>query len=187
MRNLYNVFLGLTLLSLVVTPAVAQGPVEVQMATPPMAATPGMMWMGDGPGMMLPLLLRGADLTDQQQAQINTIMATRRGTLRPLFQQLRTAHDELAAKLLTPGEVQAGDLTSQLQHMAQLREQLSQEGLAVMLEVRKVLTPEQLAKVAQRREKMKALHREMRGLFNEKVPAPGADEPEGDVLFFQHP
>ena len=184
MKNLYKVFLAFTLLNLGVITVSAQGPIEVQM---PPGPEMGVMVMGDGPGMMLPLLLRGADLTDQQKAQIKTIMTSRRGTLRPLFQQLRAAHEELATKLLTPGEVQAGDLTPQLQQIAQLREQLSQEGLAVMLGVRKVLTPEQLAKASQRRERMQALSQEMRGLFNEKVPAPGSDEPEGDVLFFEHP
>jgi len=50
------------------------------------------------------------------------------------------------------------------------------------------LTPEeQLAKAAQRSERMQALHQEMKGLFNEKVPAPGAEESEDDVLFFEHP
>ena len=178
MKNLYKVFLGFILLGLGVTTVFAQGPMP-----PP----PGMRWMGDGPGMMLPLLLRGADLTDQQKTQIKTIMAAHRGTLRPLFQQLRTAHEELATKLLAPGDIQTGDLTPQLQQIARLREQLSQEGLAVMLEVRKVLTAEQLAKAAQRRERMQALRQEMQGLFNEKAPAPGSDEPEGDVLFFEHP
>ena len=146
-----------------------------------------MMWMGDGPGMMLPMLLRGLDLTDAQRGQIKTIMSDNRGKLHPLFQQLRTAHEEVANKLLTPGNVSRDDLAPQLQQMERLRGQLMEEGLTVMLEVRKVLTPEQLAKAAQLKERMHALHQEMRDLFNEKVPPPGPGEPEGDVMFFEHP
>ena len=56
-----------------------------------------------------------------------------------------------------------------------------------MLEVRKILTPEQLAKAAQLKARMHSLHQEMRGLFNEKVPPPGPGEPEDDVMFFEHP
>jgi Spy/CpxP family protein refolding chaperone len=128
---------------------------------------PGRM-MGDGPGMMLPLVLKGVDLTDEQEKQVHEIMEAHRATLRTLFGQLQAAHQEMAAKLFAPGEVRAEDLTGQVQRMAQLREQLTQEGLKVALEVRGILTPEQLAKAAELRERMHALHTEMRGLFKEK-------------------
>jgi Spy/CpxP family protein refolding chaperone len=64
--------------------------------------------------------------------------------------------------------VQATDLTAQMQRMAQLREQLTEEGLKVALEMRRLLTPEQLAKAAEIKDRMRALHAEMRGLFREK-------------------
>jgi len=127
------------------------------------------------------------DLNDEQENQIKTIMSNNRGKLRPLFQQLRAAHEEVANKLLTPGEVRREDLDPQLQQMEQIRGQLMEEGLSVMLEVRKVLTSEQLAKAAQLKEKMHSLHQEMRGLFNEKVPPPESGEPDDDVIFFEHP
>ena len=62
-----------------------------------------------------------------------------------------------------------------------------EEGLTVMLEVRKVLTAEQLTKAAQRKERMHALHQEMRGLFFKKKLSPPGSEEEGDVMFFEHP
>ena len=51
---------------------------------------------------------------------------------------------------------------------AQLREQLAQEGLKVGIEVRDVLTPEQLTKAAEIKDRIRALRTEMRGLFRDK-------------------
>jgi len=127
---------------------------------------PGMM--GAGPGMMLPLLLRGANLTPEQKTQVHHIMDTHRATFQTLFGQLRTAQGEVTNKLFAPGEIKAEDLTSQVQQVTQLWGQLLQEGLKTALEVRGVLTPEQLTKAAQRRDRLQALHAEMRSLLEEK-------------------
>jgi Spy/CpxP family protein refolding chaperone len=128
--------------------------------------SPGMM--GDGGSMLLPLVLKGVDLTPEQETRVQEIMAAHRPTLQTLFQQMRETHEELSAKLFTPGDVQEADLTPYLQRTAQLREQLMQEGLKVALEVRSVLTAEQLAKAAALKSRMKALHSEWRSLFKEK-------------------
>lgn len=174
------VVLGLLTVSLLCAPVYGQPPFEIAFMGP---GGPGVS-LGDGPGMMLPLLLKGVDLTTEQQVRVKEIMLTQRKTLHALFQQLHAAHEEMADKLFAPGEVTAEDLAPQVQRMTQLREQLMRNGLTVMLEVRKVLTPEQLAKAAQLKEKMQALHNEMRGLLHEK----GSEgEPEEDVLFFHNP
>jgi Spy/CpxP family protein refolding chaperone len=128
---------------------------------------PGRM-LGDAPGMMLPLVLKGIELTDAQEKQVRDIMTAHRATFRTLFSALQVAHQEVADKLFAPGEVQAEDLTTPMQRVAQLREQLMQEGLKVALAVRGILTPEQLAKAAEIKERMRALHAEMRGLFKDK-------------------
>jgi Spy/CpxP family protein refolding chaperone len=128
---------------------------------------PGRM-LGDAPGMMLPLVLKGIDLTAEQEKQVREIMAAHRATFRTLFSELQVAHKDAADKLFAPGEVQAENLTTQMQRVSQLREQLMQEGLKVALEVREILTPEQLAKAAELKERMHALHAEMRELFKDK-------------------
>jgi Spy/CpxP family protein refolding chaperone len=128
---------------------------------------PGRM-MGDAPGMLLPLVLKGVDLTDAQEKQVQEIMAAHRATFRTLFSELQTAHKDVADKLFVTGDVRAEDLTAQMQRVAQLREQLMQEGLKVALEVRGLLTPEQLAKAAELKERLRELHTEMRGLFKDK-------------------
>ena len=88
-------------------------------------------------------------------------------TFREIAGQLREAHKELADKIFAPETVQEADLAPQVQRVAQLRQQLMQAGLKVALEVRGVLTPEQLAQASQLKDRMRSLRTEMRGLFGE--------------------
>ena len=124
--------------------------------------------MGDAPGTMLPLVLKGVDLTAEQEQHVHDIMKAHRATFRALFRELQGAHKDVADKLFAPGNVQAEELATQMQRVAQLREQLMQEGLKVALEVRGVLTTEQLTKAAEIKDRMRALHTEMRQLFKDK-------------------
>jgi Spy/CpxP family protein refolding chaperone len=126
---------------------------------------------GDGTGIALPLLLRAANLTPDQKAQVRQIMANHRVTLRELFNQLRRAQDQMANRLFSTGRLQEADLAPQVQQIAQLRNQLAEEGLKVVLEIRGVLTPEQLAKAAQLKSQMQSLQSQIRSLW-------GSDRPE---------
>ena len=126
---------------------------------------------GDGTGIALPLLLRGANLTADQKSQVQQIMANHRAALRDLFSQLRSAQDQMANKLFSTGRLQEADLAPQVQQIAQLRNQLADEGLRVVLEIRGVLTPEQLAKASQLKSQVQSLHSQMRSLW-------GPDRPE---------
>ena len=124
-----------------------------------------MMFGGDGPGMMLPLVLRHANLTSDQQAQVHKIMETDHQNLQALFKQLQSANDQLADKLFATGVVQASDLTPQVQQITQLRQQLMEQGLKTALAIRAILTPDQLAKVSQLKSRMEKLQAEMRSVF----------------------
>jgi Spy/CpxP family protein refolding chaperone len=156
------VFLGLIVLSLWTAPVFAQ---HHMMMGPP---GPGGMMMGDGPGMMFPLMFRKLDLTADQQTQVQNIMASHRDTFHSLFQQLETANNAMTDKLFAPGEFKVEDLASQTQSVSQIRDQLMQEGLKVALEMRGVLTPDQLTQAAQLKDQMRAIHAEMRSLFEGK-------------------
>ena len=125
---------------------------------------------GDGTGIALPLLLRAANLTPDQKAQVRQIMANHRVTLQELFNQLRAAQDQMANKLFSTGRLQEADLAPQVQQIAQLRNQLAEEGLRVVLEIRGVLTPEQLAKASQLKSQMQSLHSQMRSLWGQDRP-----------------
>jgi Spy/CpxP family protein refolding chaperone len=162
MKKVSAVFLGLVALSLWTAPVFAQH--HLRMGPP----GPGGMMMGDGPGMMLPLMLKKLELTAEQDTQVQNIMAAHRDAFKTLFTKLEAAHEEMANKFFAPGELNTADLTSQTQGMSQLREQLMNEGLKVALEIRGVLTPEQIAKAAQLKDQMQALHAEMRSLFEDK-------------------
>ena len=141
----------------------------------PARAQSGMAMHGRGAGgrdaaMMLPLLLQGANLTPEQDAKVRQILSARRAASQALVEQLRQAQDELADKLFAAGSLKEADLQPQLQKIAQLREQLLRESAKVGLEVRAILTPEQLGKAAQAKDRMRQLQNEMRQLWQSGRP-----------------
>lgn len=158
MKKASVVLIPLLMLSLWASLASAQGGPRMH----------GGMMGGGGPGILPPLVLKNLDLTDEQETQVKGIMETHRETFRALFSQLKATHEALADKFYAPGEVNASDLTPQTQQMNQLQEQLTNEKLKVDLEVREVLTPEQLTKAAEIKNQMKAMHAQMRSLFEEQ-------------------
>jgi Spy/CpxP family protein refolding chaperone len=138
----------------------ANGPRGHHMGGPPMGG--GMM---EGPGMILPLIMKHADLTPDQQTQVHQIMQADRQQLHDLFSQMHTANDALVNALLAPGTVDQQSLTSQMDQIAQLRQKLMEQGLKSALAIRGVLRDDQLAKVAQLKDKMQALHTQMHQLM----------------------
>jgi Spy/CpxP family protein refolding chaperone len=131
------------------------------MGPPPM----GRMMHGDSPAMILHMVMKQADLTPDQRHQVQQIMEADHQQLRTLFAQLQAANSQLADKLLAPGTVQAADLAPQVQQITQLRQQLMEQGVKTALAIRAVLTPQQLAKVAQTKDRVEKLQAEMRSLF----------------------
>jgi len=123
--------------------------------------------MGDGPSAMLPLVLKHAGLTPAQTDQVHRIMDANRDSLRTLFKQLQAANEDLASKLFAAGTVQAADLAPQVQRITQLRQQLMEQGVKTALAIRAVLTPEQLAKVAQLKSRIDKAQAELRSIFEE--------------------
>jgi len=116
------------------------------------------------------LMIRAANLTPEQQAKVRGILATHRAATRPIVEQLRQAQQELGAKLLAPGPLLPADLQPQLVRVGQLRDQLAQDSAQAALEVRAVLTPEQLARAAQTKERLSQLREEMRQLMQPPRP-----------------
>jgi Spy/CpxP family protein refolding chaperone len=129
---------------------------------PPLGGMRGPMGRPDGE---LWLMIRAANLSPEQQAKVRGILATHRAATRPLIEQLRQAQQELGAKLLAPGSLQPADLQPQLARIGQLRDQLAQDSAQAALDVRAVLTPEQLARAAHTKERLSQLREEMRQLM----------------------
>ena len=118
-----------------------------------------------GRGDMLLRLLYKVGLTDTQKAQVKDILAAHRQKLQSLRSQLQTVREGIADKLLGPDAVQEADLQPLAQEANHLREQLAQEWFKVMLEVRDILTPGQLAQAAQLKDQLRTLRHEMRSLL----------------------
>ena len=120
---------------------------------------------GAGGGALLPLMIHSANLTPEQDAKVRELVAARGPATRSLMQQLRQAEDVLAERLLAPGSVQLADVQPQLQRIAQLRDQVLRDSTQAALDIRALLTPEQLARAAQTNGRMRQLQREMRQLW----------------------
>jgi len=140
-------------------PAAAQG----------MGPGMGHGWGRDS-GLALPFLIRAVNLTPEQNTRVRAILSSHRTATRSTMEQLRKAQEELADKLITPGQVQAADVQPQLQQIGQLREQLLHDSAQIALDVRAILTPEQLAKAGQVKTRMQQLRVEMRQLFEQARP-----------------
>jgi Spy/CpxP family protein refolding chaperone len=123
--------------------------------------------MGGGSSSLVPLMLRSANLTPDQNAKVRELVAARRASARALQQQLRQAEDDLAGKLLAPGNAHLADVQPQLQQIGQLREQILRDSAQTALDIRALLTPEQLGRAAQANSRMRQLQREMRELWQE--------------------
>ncbi|HWP75585.1 MAG TPA: periplasmic heavy metal sensor [Methylomirabilota bacterium] len=158
MRSLAGVLVGVLLLA-AAGPALAQAP----------GRESSMRGGGRGDGELW-LMIRASNLTPEQQTRVRAILSAHRKSASPVVEQLRQAQQELGTKLLAPGQVQAADLQPQLQRISQLRDQLAQDSAAAALEVRAVLTPEQLARVAQTKDRLKQLREEMRQLMQPARP-----------------
>lgn len=122
-------------------------------------------WGREG-GMALPLLIRAAKLTPEQDGKVRAILTNHRTVTRNTVEQLRRAQDELADKLLGPAPVQAADLQPLLKQIAALREQLLQDSAQIALEVRSVLTSEQLARAGQVKARMQQLQSELQQIYD---------------------
>jgi Spy/CpxP family protein refolding chaperone len=129
---------------------------------------------GGDPGMLFAMALRGVDLTAEQKTKVQQILAAHREHFADVFRQLRAANEAFAGRLLQPGALALDDLKPQIAAVAKLREALMEEGAQVALELRAVLTPEQLAQAASVASRLKALHEEMRKLLHEPDGGPGA-------------
>ena len=160
-QNLAGLFVTVLVLATCASPVWAQGA---------MGFGPRGDGEGFGDGLRLPLLLRGAHLTADQQSKVRDVLSAHRGTMRSLTEQLRQAQDELSDKLFAPGPLQPADLQPSLQRLSTLREQLLQESAKVIVEVRALLTPDQLAETARVKDRLRVLTTEMRQLLREGRP-----------------
>jgi len=114
-------------------------------------------------------MLKALNLTADQEAQVQAIRQAHEQNFKTLWQDLRSAKNTITTKLLTPGEITTEGLSGDTDRIAALTAQLVKERLAVGVEVRNILTPDQLARAAELVAKKKALREEWKNsLKNEQ-------------------
>ena len=113
-------------------------------------------------------MLHALDLSADQKQKVRDILTAHRPTLAQLRANEKTATQALAAKLLGTGTVTQPDLDALVQQESQARTALIRERLGAALEVRNVLTPQQIQKAATIRAGMQGLHAQMRQLLGEQ-------------------
>lgn len=116
-------------------------------------------------GRTLPILLRSAHLTPEQRTQVQAILAARRPGIRALIRDVQQAQDELADRLLGPGPLQMNDVQPQLAKIGKIRDRLMQESAQITIEIRGVLTPEQIARAGLAKDKLRQLRSEVQQLL----------------------
>jgi Spy/CpxP family protein refolding chaperone len=130
------------------------------------------MLVGDDPGLALPALLQGVGLTEDQKKQVQDILKTNRATLFPLFGQLRAANQALADKLISTGPLTKNDLQPLMDQVMKVRGEIMSHGLDVALQVRGLLSQDQLTKAVEVKTKMRDLRNQMRQLLGEPETPP---------------
>jgi Spy/CpxP family protein refolding chaperone len=120
--------------------------------------------MGGGDSHFM-MLLRSANLTPQQLAQVRQILKNEKQQMKTVYAGFHALHEQMAAKLLAPGNVTPADLAPLEQKAAKYQQQISRDMIETALAVRNILTPEQLARVAQVHQQLQNLHEQIRNLM----------------------
>ncbi len=128
---------------------------------------------GDGGHFMM--MLKSANLTDAQQAQVHLILNNSRTQMRSLHQQLMSLHEKISDKLLSSGSVTSADLKPLVEKASRLEATLNENMTETALSIRNVLTPAQITKLADVHAKLRNLHQQVQGIMGH-----GGDMPEGD-------
>jgi len=116
-------------------------------------------------------MLHALDLSTDQKQKVRDILTAHQATLAPLVANERAAKQAIADQLQGTGTVTPQDLDALVQQESQARTALLRERLAAALDVRSVLTPDQIQKAATIHAGVKDLRAQMRQLFGNQ----GAD------------
>jgi Spy/CpxP family protein refolding chaperone len=140
-------------------------------------AQPAFRPHGHEGGMPVPLMmiLKQANLTTDQQNQVHQIMSANWTAAKPLIQQLHSIQQQIADKFLSTGSVTAADFAPLQQQENQIHQQLDQQMLNSALQIRGLLTPDQLAKVSNLHNQLESLRQQIRTLLGQDATEPAGD------------
>lgn len=128
----------------------------------------GGMGGGDEHFMML---LRSANLSSAQHAQVRQILKGEQDQMKSVYAGFHAVHEQIAEKLFTPGGLTAADLAPLEQKATRYQQQIDRNMVETALAIRNVLTPEQLSRLSQVHQQLQNLHQQIRNLMG-----PGTDE-----------
>lgn len=130
---------------------------------------PGMMMFG-GPPEQIDRMLDGLDASDAQRTQIRQIAMAAAADLKAQRDAVRGLR-ERGMQIFTAPTVDAAAGESLRQQMSAQHEQASKRTLQAMLDVAKVLTPEQRAKIGERmKERQAIMNDRMQRMHGERPP-----------------
>lgn len=121
-------------------------------------------------------LIKYANLTPDQETQVQGILEKAAPQRKSLRLQSAALREQMAEKMLGSGTVTAADFSSLTQQDAQVHQQQVELVLNVSVQIRNLLTPAQLSHVAQLHQQMKSLNAQKRQLLHD-----AAQDEEGEA------
>jgi hypothetical protein len=127
--------------------------------------------IGDGPGMLIPLVLQSAELDGEQSADALQLVEAEGSAIRERLKQIARLDVELARRIFAAGRPPTqAEFTPIFKRMAALRQEIADREVAILLRVRGGLKPEQRAAVTA-----------MEAQLLKLVSQPGSQGPSGDT------
>ena len=104
--------------------------------------------------------LQGVTLTDAQQSQMHAILKSSWQQMKPQMQQLRALREQIGGDMASTATVNATQLVGLEQQAQTLQSQIDKLKLATAIQVRSLLTPDQLSQSATVHAQLAALHQQ---------------------------
>lgn len=117
-------------------------------------------------------LLRGAMFTDAQVAQIRDLRKAQLEHAKALQAKKKALWDQFDDKLTSTGTIDTAELAALAKQAQQLGDQEEDEKLAIMFKMRALLTADQLRRVSETHQKIKALNDQLKA-FEPTVASEG--------------
>lgn len=111
--------------------------------------------------------LQGVTLTDAQQARMHDIMHAAWQQSKPQMQQLRSLREQIGGDLASTAATSAAQLVALQQQAQTLQNQLDQARLATAMQVRALLTQDQLGQSASVHAQLSVLHQQEHAVLSQ--------------------
>ncbi len=112
-------------------------------------------------------ILHSLNLTDAQKTAVQQAEHNAWSQAKPIMAEMHKVHEQMATALTTAGTVSAEQLAPIMAQEEQLHTQLDQIHVNTMVQIRNLLTPEQVAQAASMHEKLAALHQQEHEVMGE--------------------